>query len=202
VKTFLFSLVSVYDKTNLESFISKLTILSPDVEFIVTKGTYSFLNNNLQLKDRICTIEGYTGYEELPEGLVKTLHPKIFFGFLGKTTNPIHVSAFEKINSKPIDLLVSNLYPFWEINSNMNLKNSTEDLTHFWDIGGPSMIMAAVKGGHTIVLIDPNDYEEFLQLLKKNDEDFEIFKRKMNNKALQYVVKYHEMIGDYFNKIM
>ena len=145
----------------------------------------------------VSTIEEFTGYEELPEGLVKTLHPKIFFGFLSKPQDEKHVKALEKINSNSIDLLVCNLYPFDEIKDK---KLKIEELTHYWDIGGPSMIMAAIKGNHTCVLTDPNQYEEFLDNLSDSGTISMNYIKKINKKALNYVVHYHKMIETYFEE--
>ena len=150
MKSFKFALVSPYNKTNLLQFLKKLTEIS-NLQFIATSGSYEFLKDHIK---NISTIESYTGFSESPEGLVKTLHPKIFFGFLGDSSKKAHLDAFNNLGSKPIDLLISNLYPFWEIRDK---RLSIQDLTYYWDIGCPSMIMAAIKGNHTFVLTDPND---------------------------------------------
>ena len=186
--------VSPYNKMNLTSFVQNLTSIYSNVEFIATSGSYKALQNDIS---NLVTLEEYTGYQESPEGLVKTLHPKIFFGYLGNPSNPSHIEYFDKIKAKPIDLLISNLYPFWEIRDK---KLSIEEMTYYWDIGGPSMIMAAIKGNHTIVLTDPEDYDSCFEALKENKSEHGPFFKKINLKALKYVVNYHKMIGEYFEK--
>lgn len=193
MKSIKFALVSPYNKTNLLQFLKKLTEIT-DLELIATSGSYEFLKNQIP---NISPIEIYTGFSESPEGLVKTLHPKIFFGFLGNPAKETHIEVFNRLECKPIDLLISNLYPFWEIKEK---KLSIQDMTYYWDIGGPSMIMAAIKGNHTIVLTDPNDYEPFLSAIYEESEKNERFLKELNLKALKYVVNYHTMIGDYFEK--
>ena len=172
----------------------ELEKLQPEIEFIATSGSYSLSKNEVK---NISTIEQFTGYQESPQGLVKTLHPKIFFGLLGDQEKEDHLHAFKQMETKSIDLLVVNLYPFWEIKEK---KLSIEDMTYYWDIGGPSMIMAGIKGNHTIVLTDPQDYESFLQALKDNLSDNDKFFKELNLKALIYVVNYHNMIGKYFKE--
>lgn len=188
-----FALVSPYNKENLIDFLKKLTQIT-DLEFIATSGSYNFLKNEIK---KITPIESYIGFSESPEGLVKTLHPKIFFGFLGNPSKKEHQDSFNKLGSRPIDLLISNLYPFWEIKDK---SISIQDMTNYWDIGGPSMIMAAIKGNHTIVLTDPQDYNSFLLALKDGSQENKRYFKKLNLKALKYVVDYHRMIGDYFEK--
>ncbi len=195
MKTIQFAVISPYNKQNLMSFIRDLVNLNPKIEFIATSGSYKLLQNEIT---NLSTIEQFTGYQESPEGLVKTLHPKIFFGYLG---NPLksedHKKAFEELGTKPIDLLISNLYPFWEIK---NKKLTINEMTYYWDIGGPSMIMAAIKGNHTTVLTDPDDYDSFLQALKEGKDSQDKFFKQLNLKALKYVVDYHKMIGEYFEQ--
>ena len=198
MKTIHFVLISPYNKKNLIPFVKKLVQinrdLNSDLEFIATSGSYKILEKEII---NISRIEEFTGYKESPEGLVKTLHPKIFFGFLGDESKKEHVQAFKDLKTRPIDLLVSNLYPFWEI-KDRNL--SIKDLTYYWDIGGPSMIMAAIKGNHTLVLTDPDDYDAFLNAIRDDTKENELFLKKLNVKALKYVVDYHKMIGEYFEK--
>ena len=186
--------VSPFNKKNLGPFIKKLTFMNPNIEFIATSGSYKALKNEGL---NLVALDEYTGYQESPEGLVKTLHPKIFFGYLGNSSNPAHTDFFKQINAKPIDLLISNLYPFWEIKEKTL---SIEEMTYYWDIGGPSMIMAAIKGNHTTILTDPNDYDSFLQAIQERKSKHDPYFKKLNLKALKYVVEYHTMIGEYFEK--
>lgn len=191
MKNIHFAVISPYNKTNLIPFVKSLVDLNQETDFIATSGSYKLLKPEIK---KLSTIEEFTGYKESPEGLVKTLHPKIFFGYLGNEHKPAHKQAFEEMQARPIDLLVANLYPFWKIKEK---KLSIEEMTYYWDIGGPSMIMAAVKGYHTIVLTDPGDYDSFIKAIKNDNEEFY---KQMNLKALKYVVNYHKMIGDYFEE--
>ena len=167
--------------------------INSELELIATSGSYKLLHD--EFITNLSTIEAFTGYQESPEGLVKTLHPKIFFGYLGNPEKSDHAKSFKELNTKPIDLLISNLYPFWEIKEK---KITIDEMTYYWDIGGPSMVMAAVKGNHTTVLTDPDDYDSFVQALKDGKDTKDKFFKQLNLKALRYVVDYHKMIGEYF----
>ena len=194
MKTIELAIISPYNKDNLVFLIKDLLKLNSKTNFIATTGSYNVLKD---ITTNLLSIETYTGYKESPEGLVKTLHPKIFFGILGSYSISEHVTFFNEIISDAFELLVSNLYPFWQIKDQ---KLSIEQLTYYWDIGGPSMIMAAIKGGHTIVLTDPTDYSNFIQSIgTPSDENVKFFK-ELNFKALNYVVEYHKMIGEYFER--
>lgn len=192
MKTIQFAVISPYNKANLLPFIKDLQKFNPELDFIATSGSYKLLHTEIT---NLSTIEAFTGYQESPEGLVKTLHPKIFFGYLGNPTKPDHAKAFQELGTRSIDLLISNLYPFWEIKDK---KLSIEEMTYYWDIGGPSMIMAAIKGNHTIVLTDPDDYDSFMSAIKEGKDEQDSYFKQLNLKALKYVVTYHKMIGEYF----
>ena len=194
MKNISLAVISPYDKRNLTPFIKKLVEINSNTEFVATTGSFNALKDEIT---NIKLVETFTGFKESPEGLVKTLHPKIFFGYLGDEKKEEHSLAFKEMGIKPIDLLVCNLYPFWEIKEK---KLSIQDLTYYWDIGGPSMIMAAVKGYHTIVLTDPDDYNLFLDAIIDENSSSKQFYKRMNLKALKYVVNYHKMIGEYFDE--
>ena len=157
------ALISVSDKTGLVDFARALVDMG--IEIISTGGTAKLLQ-----KESIATTEisAYTGFPEMMDGRVKTLHPKVHGGLLHLRDNPEHVAQCEAHGIKPIDLVVVNLYPFEETiaKPNVTLDEAIENI----DIGGPSMLRSAAKNYRSVTVItDPNDYKDVLDVLRWND---------------------------------
>ncbi|MCV4606743.1 bifunctional phosphoribosylaminoimidazolecarboxamide formyltransferase/IMP cyclohydrolase, partial [Escherichia coli] len=109
-----------------------------------------------------------TGFPEMLDGRVKTLHPKIHGALLGLRNNPDHVAAMNKFGIEPIDLVAVNLYPFEETISGENV--SIEEAIENIDIGGPSMIRSAAKNWQSVAVItDPRLYEEIIAEMEASD---------------------------------
>ena len=172
------ALISVTDKSKLADFAKKLADLG--YEIISTGGTYKELKaaGVKSLKK----VEEITGFPEIMDGRVKTLHPKIFGGILADRSKTDHLEQ-AKANQIPlIDLVVCNLYNFRQ-------KPGAENI----DIGGVSLLRAAAKNHkHVLVICDPDDYEE--ALIKLNDLKF---RKKMAQKAFNQTAAYDTMIADY-----
>jgi phosphoribosylaminoimidazolecarboxamide formyltransferase / IMP cyclohydrolase len=147
------ALLSVSDKTGLVPFAQKLVSLG--FELVSTGGTYSTLQSaGLTVKK----VSEVTGFPEILEGRVKTLHPGIHAGLLAKRT-PEHLATLNDHGVTPIDVIVVNLYPFRETvaKSNVTIEEAIENI----DIGGPAMIRASAKNHSSVlVLVDPKDYDK------------------------------------------
>lgn len=147
------ALLSVSDKTDLIPFAQFLA--SKKVEILSTGGTYDSLKAaGISVKQ----VSEFTGFPEVLDGRVKTLHPKIHGGLLGDTQNPKHREQMDKEGLLPIQLVVVNLYPFVKAvtSPNASLDHAIENI----DIGGPSMLRSAAKNHKNVVVVtDPSDYQ-------------------------------------------
>lgn len=154
------ALISVYDKTGVVEFAKALVAL--DIEILSTGGTYRLLTENgLTVKE----VAEHTGAKEIMNGRVKTLHPIIHGGILGRRDKDLSVMQAEGI--APIDMVVVNLYPFVETikQEDCTFADAIEQI----DIGGPTMIRAAAKNQKDVlVVVDPHDYPQVLTELKAN----------------------------------
>lgn len=153
-------LISVTDKTGIVEFAKKLQEFG--VEFLSTGGTAKILRDaGIQVTD----VSEYTGFPEMLDGRVKTLHPKIHGGLLGIRTNPDHVKTMKNHGIKNIDMVVINLYQFKKAIAE---KNSTfEHAIENIDIGGPAMLRSSAKNFDSVtVIIDPSDYDSVLNDMK------------------------------------
>ena len=155
------ALISVSDKNGITDFAKDLIDLG--IEIISTGGTYSALSDSgLMVTD----ISSVTDFPEILDGRVKTLHPKVHGGLLGKRENDEHKKVMKEHDIQDIDLLVVNLYPFEET---ILKKSDYETCIENIDIGGPAMIRAAAKNhSHVGVIVDPEDYEAVIGELKNN----------------------------------
>ncbi len=154
------ALISVSDKTGLAELAHYLD--QNDVEILSTGGTARFLRTE---GIRVMDVSDYTGFPEILDGRVKTLHPKIHGGLLAIRSEPSHREQMQAQNIQPIDLVVVNLYPFREAaaRESANFPEVVEQI----DIGGPSMIRSAAKNSDAVAVVtDPRDYPWILQELE------------------------------------
>ena len=156
------ALISVSDKFGIEAFARKLSKFG--VEILSTGGTAkALMEAGIDVKD----VSDHTGFPEIMEGRVKTLHPKIHGGILGKHDNEDHITVMQAHDIVPIDMVVVNLYPFVKT---MQEGKDYDDCIENIDIGGPAMIRAAAKNhAHVAVVTDPQDYEKVLAEMEDND---------------------------------
>lgn len=189
------ALISVSDKTGIVEFARQLH--QHDIEILSTGGTASLL-----AKENIPVIEvsDYTGFPEMMDGRVKTLHPKIHGGILARRGQDDAVMQEHDIPG--IDLIVVNLYPFEATVANPDC--SLEDAIENIDIGGPTMVRASAKNhAHVAIVVDPNDYSSVLEQLAQNDGVIEADSRfKMAVKAFEHTARYDGMIANYLGKIV
>lgn len=189
------ALISVSDKTGLVELAKVLKSLK--VEIISTGGTKKLLSD---AGISTTSISDVTGFPEILDGRVKTLHPNIYGGLLYLRHDAEHRKTVAKHKIKPIDLVVVNLYPFTKViaNSKTSLKQAIENI----DIGGPSMIRAAAKNYRSVgVVCDPADYAAVADELKTNKGALsESLLERLMVKAYQTTALYDQAIQHYFGK--
>src|SRR5438046_2280982 len=157
------ALISVSDKTGLAEFATALR-KQFGVELISTGGTAKFLRD---LGLPVTDVSAVTGFPEMMDGRVKTLHPKIHGALLALRDNPHHVAAMKEHNIQPIDLVCINLYPFKKTIEKPNI--TSEEAIENIDIGGPSMIRSAAKNHrYVLVVTSPDRYEKVLGDLREH----------------------------------
>ncbi len=189
------ALVSVSDKTGLAGFCYELE--KNGVEIISSGGTFAALGK-AGIK---CTkVEDATGFPELLEGRLKTLHPKLHGGILAKR-NKGHLAQIKKHGISPIDLVVVNLYPFRETVSKKGVK--LEDAIENIDIGGPTLIRAAAKNHESVgVVVEPSQYAKVLADLKANKFSLsEKMKKGLCLEAFEHTAFYDSVVSSYLNKV-
>lgn len=159
------ALISVSDRRGLDKLVEVLASLG--VEVVASSGTAAWLRRAGYR--RVVEVSEYTGFPEAPGGLLKTLHPKIHGGILLNPENPEHRSYMERWGIEPIDLVVVNLYPFEEYAARGGWREAAVGI----DIGGPALIRAAAKAsllhGRVAVVVDPSQYEEVVEGLKRHN---------------------------------
>jgi phosphoribosylaminoimidazolecarboxamide formyltransferase/IMP cyclohydrolase len=188
------ALVSVFYKDNLEPVIKKLH--DSGVVIYSTGGTQTFIEN---LGVPVIAVESLTSFPEILGGRVKTLHPKIFGGILGRRELESDVAQMEKHEITAIDLVIVDLYPFEET---VAKGASEEDSIEKIDIGGISLIRAAAKNFNDVIIVSSrNDYGSLLQLLEEKKGSSELADRKrFAAKAFAMSSHYDAAIFNYFNK--
>ena len=187
------ALLSVSDKTGLVELARWLA--SRDVEILSTGGTARLLTGaGLTVRE----VSSYTGFPEIMDGRVKTLHPKIHGGLLGRRGVDDAVMALHQI--EPIDLLVVNLYPFAETVSRPNC-GYAEAIEHI-DIGGPAMLRAAAKNHDSVsVVVDPADYAVLLEELAAHDGQTTLALRsRLAAKVFAHTARYDTMVASYLSE--
>src|SRR6185503_7494623 len=185
------ALLSVSDKTGLVEFAQGLTRLG--WEIISTGGTAKALRAaGLHVKD----VSDLTGFPEMLDGRVKTLHPVIHGGLLAKRTDPEHVRVAAEHNISPIDLVAVNLYPFEATAARAGV--TKDEVIENIDIGGPSMLRSAAKNFESVtVIVDPADYARVLATLDANDDDLDL-RRLLAEKVFAHTAAYDSAIATWF----
>jgi len=184
------ALISVSNKEGIVEFARELTKL--DYEIISTGGTYK------TLKDAgipVFMVADITGFPEILDGRVKTLHPAIHGGILARRI-PEHMVQIKYHGITPIDIVVVNLYPFRETVSKPDV--TMEEAIENIDIGGPSMVRSAAKNYHdVIVLVNPENYETVLNELKETGDVSQEMRMRLALEAFTHTASYDTMISSY-----
>ena len=186
------ALLSVFDKTGLIDFARALA--AAGVELVSTGGTAKAIAEaGLAVRD----VSDLTGFPEIMDGRVKTLHPSVHGALLGVRDDPEHAKAMRDHHIEPIDLVVSNLYPFEEVRrSGAGYASIVENI----DIGGPAMIRASAKNhAYVAIVTDPADYASVLNALEMNLGSLSLdFRKKLAAKAFARTATYDAAISGWF----
>ena len=189
------ALISLTDKSGIEGFAKELQALG--VEILSTGGTAKKLRENgLTVMD----VSEFTGFPEMLDGRVKTLHPKVHGGILNQRSNPDHQEQMSQHGLKPIDLVAVNLYAFDKAtaDSSCTVANAIENI----DIGGPTMLRAAAKNYQDVtVLVDPADYPLVLSEIKETGNTTLKTRFKLCVKVFELTSKYDTAIATWLNKV-
>jgi len=187
------ALISVSDKANLVEFVGELIKL--DYEIISTGGTKKALDD---AGFQVISIDEVTGFPEILEGRVKTLHPMVHGGLLAKRHDAGHVSQVKENAIEYIDLVVVNLYPFAKTLLNPN--STHEDRIENIDIGGPSMLRSAAKNYKDVtVVVSANDYDRVISELKDHGDTKLETRQMLAGKVFNHTAAYDAMIAQYFS---
>jgi phosphoribosylaminoimidazolecarboxamide formyltransferase/IMP cyclohydrolase len=188
------ALISVSDKTGIVDFARELSNFN--VEIISTGGTAKSLRDaGIAVRD----ISEITGFPEMMDGRVKTLHPRVHGGLLAIRDNPEHVAAMEQNGIQPIDMVVVNLYPFAETirREGVTYEEAIEQI----DIGGPAMIRSAAKNARDVAVVTTSSqYAEILDELRKHDGALSIATRqRLAQKAFEQTATYDLLVHAYLS---
>ncbi len=189
------ALISVSDKSNLKPLLKILK--KNNIKLISSGGTFKEIK---KLKYKCIEVSDFTGFKEILDGRVKTLHPKIHAGILNKRKNKFHFKDLKKNNFENIDLVIVNFYPF---EKTLQRKKNHDKIIENIDIGGPAMVRAAAKNYTDVTVITSTEqYPELINQLKIN-QGFTLlnFRKKMSEIAFAETAHYDSVIADYFNKI-
>ncbi len=184
------ALISVHDKAGVREFARSLAELG--FEIFSTGGTQKHLSDGGLAVQSVSTL---TGFPEILDGRVKTLHPMVHGGILARRDRPEQMEELSRSEIPPIDIVCVNLYPFVETVAKPNV--SLDDALENIDIGGPTMLRAAAKNyPFVLVLVDPSDYAQALDHLRADAVPLE-FRRRLAEKAFQHVASYDTAIAQY-----
>lgn len=187
------ALISVSDKTGIVDMAKGLEALG--AEILSTGGTAKALRD---AGVKVTDVAAYTGSPEILDGRVKTLHPKIHGGLLGRRSMPAHVAQMQQHGIGPIDVVVVNLYPFESTIAKPNCP--FEEAIENIDIGGPSMLRSAAKNhDDVVVVVDPSDYGRALDALKSGEVPVAL-RRELAMKVFQHTARYDSLIAGYLER--
>ena len=184
------ALISVFYKDGILEMAKLLR--DRNVEIISTGGTYRYLKeNNIDVID----VEEVTKFPEILDGRVKTLNPYIHGGILAIRDNEEHMKTINEKGIKPIDIVIVNLYPFFEkVKEDISFQEKVE----FIDIGGPTMLRASAKNFQDVVVIsDKSDYEEVMKQIAENGDVSYEFRKELAGKVFKLMSSYDGAIADF-----
>jgi len=190
------ALISVSDKRGAVVFAKELE--SMGIEILSTGGTAKSLRD---AGIKVIEVSDYTGFPEMLDGRLKTLHPKIHGGLLARRSHTADMEDIKKHGIEQIDLLAVNLYPFEETISKPNV--SFEEAIENIDIGGPTMLRAASKNFQDVaVVVDPDDYQAVISELKASGGNLsKETKLNLAKKVFSHTARYDTLIADYLGNI-
>ncbi len=193
-------LMSVSDKTGLETFVPELVKACPGVKIYSTGGTYAKVKEILgdSAAETLVAVSDYTGQPEMQGGLVKTLDFKIYLGLLSEKYNDAHQADIKRLSAQPIDMVVVNLYPFRQTVAKEGV--TPEMARTNIDIGGPCMVRASAKNYLRVASVtDPLDYSVITQELSSHDGTIGLDTRfRLMKKAFAHTAQYDTAIAEFF----
>jgi len=186
------AIISVSDKTGIVDL--ALTLREFGTEIISTGGTAKSLR---EAGVDVLDISDITGFPEMMDGRVKTLHPRVHGGLLALRDNPEHVAAMERNGIQPIDMVVVNLYPFAETIAREGV--TREEAIEQIDIGGPAMIRSAAKNARDVAVVTaPAQYEKLILELTQNDGSLSLATREsLAEAAFRQTARYDAIVSSY-----
>ncbi len=189
------AIISLTDKSGIEDFARQLKELG--VEILSTGGTAKKMREyGIEVKD----VADFTGFPEMLDGRVKTLHPKVHGGILAQRDNPEHQAQMRQYDLQPIDLIAVNLYAFDKAVADpaCTLTNAIENI----DIGGPTMLRAASKNYHDVtVIVDPADYPQVIAEMKETGNTTLKTRFRLARKVFDLTSHYDTAISEWLNKV-
>ncbi len=188
------ALISVWDKRGVVDFAKELNSLG--VEILSTGGTAKLLRDS---GINVIDVSQYTGFPEIMDGRVKTLHPLVHGGILARRDKKEDMDAMDRLGINPIDMVVVNLYPFEATikKEGITLEEAIENI----DIGGPTMLRASAKNyKDVIVIVDPDDYSSIIEDIKRGEVSIER-KFELAKKVFSHTARYDALIAEYFTKL-
>ncbi len=193
-------LMSVSDKTGLETFVPALVKACPGVKIYSTGGTYTAIQKILgeHAAETLVAVSDYTGQPEMQGGLVKTLDFKIYLGILSEKYNDAHQADLKRLSAEALDMVVVNLYPFRETVAKEGV--TPEMARTNIDIGGPCMVRASAKNYLRVASVtDPLDYPNLIQELENHNGTLGLDTRfKLMKKSFAHTAEYDTAIAKFF----
>ena len=187
------ALISVSDKTGIVELAQALA--DKGVELLSTGGTAGLI---AEKGIAVTEISDYTGFPEMMAGRVKTLHPKVHGGILGR--RGLDEAVMQEHGIEPIDLVIINLYPFQKTVANPDC--SLDDAIENIDIGGPAMVRAAAKNHASVaIVVDPDDYPQLLQEIAADNSVSDATRFSLAIKAYEHTAQYDGAIANYFGRL-
>ena len=189
------ALISLSDKKNLKFLLENLK--KYNIKLISSGGTFKEIK---RLKFKCLEVSKFTGSEEILQGRVKTLHPKIHAGILNKRNDKNHLKDMKENDYQNIDLVIVNFYPF---DKTLEQTNNHKKIIENIDIGGPTLVRAAAKNYNDVTVINSSEnYQNLINELKKNNGATSLkFREKMAQLTFTETAYYDSVISTYFNKI-
>lgn len=184
------ALISVSDKSNLLEFAKFL--VEQDYKILSTGGTYKHLQDN---GIEVTEVKDVTGFPEILDGRVKSLHPAIHGGIMARRSDENHMATIAEHGINPIDIVIVNLYPFFE---KMNTGLSEAEMIEFIDIGGPSMLRSSAKNFYDVTVVtDVNDYEVVMNEIRENGSTSIEIRKLCAGKVFNLTSAYDAAISTY-----
>ena len=184
------ALISVSDKQGVLEFAKELH--NSGIEILSTGGTAELLRKG---GVPVIQVSDYTGFPEMMDGRIKTLHPRVHGGILARRDAPDHIKVMEEHGIRPIDLVVINLYPFEQTvaKERCTLEEAIENI----DIGGPAMVRSAAKNCNDVtIIVDPKNYGLVLEEMKKGSVSLET-RRRLSRDAFAHTARYDSLISTF-----